>query len=167
VNRAALATAYMLLAALGAAPAASRGVSDAALARAARDARLDQIDAFRKSCNDTRRVEDWLKDVAGDTVKSIHWSGGRCQLVNKLNPLDGGTDWCGQAVIAPKRGKEATIEVFFERPAHGKPGVPFAFRAIADTKDGPDYMRETYAFEVNWKLMHVTGFKPPANQDCD
>jgi hypothetical protein len=147
--------------------AAERGVSNAALAKAAREARLDQIDDFRKTCKDTRRVEDWLKDVVGDTAKSIRRSGGRCQLVNNLNPLDGGTDWCGQAVITPKRGKDATIEVFFEKPAHGKPGVPFAFRAGADTKDGPDYMRETYAFEVNWKEMRVPGFAPSANQDCD
>ena len=147
--------------------AADRGVSNAALARAAREARLDQIDDFRNRCHDGRRVEDWLKEVVGGTAKSVRWSGGRCQLVNKLNPLDGGTDWCGQAVIAPKHGKDATIEVFFEKPVHGRPGVPFAFRAIADTKDGPDYMRETYAFEVNWKQMHVPGYTPPSNQDCD
>ena len=118
-----------------------------------------------QDCGDSRSVERWLKDVVGDTAKSIRWSGGRCQLINKLNPLDGGTAWCGQAVVAPKHGKSATIEVFFEKPARGKPGVPFAFRAVADTKTRP--MRETYAFEVNWKLMHVAGFKLPANQDCD
>ena len=114
-----------------------------------------------------RRVEEWLKDVVSDTAKPIRWSGGRCQLVNDLNPLDAGTNWCGQAVITPKSGKDATIEVFFEKPAKGMRGVPFAFRAVADTKDGPDYMRETYAFEVNWKQMHVSGFALPANQDCD
>ena len=100
--------------------ASDRGVSNAALARAAREARLDQIDDFRNHCHDSRRVEDWLKDVVGATAKSVRWS-----------------------------------------------GVPFAFRAVADTKDGPDYMRETYAFEVNWKQMHVPGYAPPVNQDCD
>ena len=109
----------------------------------------------------------WLKDVVGDTAKSIAWSGGRCQLVNKLNPLDAGSNWCGQAMITPKRGRPATVEVFFEKPGEGKPGAPFAFRAVADTKDGPDYMRETFAFEVNWKEMHVPGYRPPADQDCD
>ena len=152
----------------GGAQAASRGVSNSALAQAARDATLAQIDDFRNHCGDARRVEDWLKDVVGDTAKSIRWSGGRCQLVNQLNPLDAGTNWCGQAVITPKSGKDkATIEVFFEKPQHGKPGTPFAFRAIAPTKDGPDYMRETYGFEVNWKQMHLPGYQPPANQDCD
>ena len=102
--------------------AADRGVSNAALARAAREARLDQIDDFRNHCHDSRRVEDWLKDVVGDTAKSVRWSGGRCQLVNNLNPLDGGTDWCGQAVIAPKHGKDVTIEVFFEKPGARQAG---------------------------------------------
>jgi hypothetical protein len=157
-----------LIALAGIAAGAERGVANSALAQAARDARLDQIDAFRKQCGDDRRVADWLKDVVGDTAKSIQWSGGRCRLTNKLNPLDGGTNWCGQAVITLKRGQhKATIEVFFEKPAHGKAGVPFAFRAIADTKDGPDYMRETFGFEVNWKQMHVPGYVPPSNQDCD
>ncbi len=168
MSRTLVAAIALALAALSSAVhAADRGVSNAALAPAARAARLEQIDDFRKHCGDSRNVEQWLKDVVGDTAKSIRWSGGRCQLVNTLNPLDAGTPWCGQAEIAPKRGKPATIEVFFEKPARGKPGVPFAFRAIADTKAGPDYMRETYAFEVNWKEMHVPGFRPPDNQDCD
>ena len=102
--------------------------------------------------------------MVGDSAKSIRWSGGRCRLTNTRNPLDGGTNWCGQAVITPQRGQHAaTIEVFFEQPAHGRPGVPFAFRAIADTKDGPDTMRETFAFAVNWKQMHVPGYVPPGN----
>jgi hypothetical protein len=160
--------AILILATSGAASAAKRGDSNPALAQAARDARLDQIDDFRKQCGDKRRVEDWLKDVLGDSAKSIRWSGGRCQLTNESNPLDAGANWCGQALIAPKHGKsQATIEVYFEEPEAGKPAVPFAFRALAETKDGPDYMRETYAFEMNWKQMQVPGFEPPANQDCD
>jgi hypothetical protein len=50
---------------------------------------------------------------------------------------------------------------------HGKPGAPFSFRAVADTKDGPDYMRDTYVFEVNWKEMRLPSYKAPANQACD
>lgn len=148
--------------------AAERGVSNSALAQAARDARLDQIDDFRKQCGDSRRVEDWLNDVVGDSATSIRWSGGRCQLTNQQNPLDAGTNWCGHAVITPRHDRhKATIEVFFERPAGGRPGAPFAFRAIAVTKDGPDTMRETFAFEVNWKQLHLPGYVPPGNQDCD
>jgi len=168
VSRRAL-LALPLAAALNAnvAVAAGRGVSNAALAQAAREARLDQIDDFRKQCGDTRRVEDWLKDVVADTAKSIAWWGGRCLLVTPQNPLDAGSGWCGQATITPRQGKPATIEVFFEKPVKGKPGAPFAFRAVADTKDGLDYMRETLPFAMNWKQMHVPGYQPPDNQDCD
>ena len=167
MNRALVSAIALALAGFSiAASAADRGVSNDALRRAAQAARLDQIDDFRRQCGDSRSVEQWLKDIVGDSARSIRWSGGRCQLVNRLNPLDAGTKWCGHAVIAPKQGKTATVEVFFEKPLKGKPGEPFAFRAIAETKDGPDYMRETYAFEVNWKEMHVRGYRPPANQDC-
>jgi hypothetical protein len=163
-----LAIALALIALSSAAHAAERDALNAALAQAARDTRLDQIDDDRKGCGDSRRVEDWLNAVAGDLAKSIRWTGGRCQLVDKIYPPDSGTNWCGQAVIGLKRGKpDATVEVFFEQPDDGKPGAPYAFRALAETKDGPDYIRETYAFELNWKQMHVPGFEPPPNQDCN
>lgn len=81
--------------------------------------------------------------------------------------FDRGRDWCRQATVTPKRGHVATIEVFFEKPEDGKPGAAFAFRAVADTKAGPDYMRGTCAFEANWKDLQVPGFEIPANQDCD
>ncbi len=163
-----LAIALGLIALSSAAHAAERDALNAALAQAARDTRLDQIDDDRKGCGDSRRVEDWLNAVVGDLAKSIRWTGGRCQLVDKTYPPDSGTNWCGQAAIGLKRGKpDATVEVFFEKPEDGKPGAPYAFRALAETKDGPDYIRETYAFELNWKQMHVPGFEPPPNQDCN
>ena len=121
----------------GPAVATERGVSDKALAQAARDARLDQIDVFKKDCGDKRRVEDWLKQLVGDTAKSIQWSGGRCQIVNKLSPIDAGTDWCGHANYHIEDGEGVSmIEVFFEKPANGKPGVPFAFRGAP--QDAPN-----------------------------
>ena len=162
--------AVMLLGALGAVtPAiAAEGVSNQALAKAAQDTRLDQIDDFRKHCEDERKVGDWLKEVLADTSAKVRWAGGRCVLVNNINPLDGGTKWCGRAEIAQKGAKRpATIEVFFEKPQGGKPGTPFAFRAEMVTADGPDYMRETYAFEVNWKRKHWKNYEPPSGQDCD
>ena len=92
---------------------------------------------------------------------AVNWS-------KKNYPPDSGSNWCGQAVIGLKRGKpDATDEVFFEKPEDGKPGAPYAFRALAETKDGPDYIRETYAFELNWKQMHVPGFEQPPHQDCN
>jgi hypothetical protein len=152
----------------GEASGAGRDVSNTTLAQAARDARLSEIDVFREQCADTRRVEDWLKTLLGDTARAIRWSGGRCQLINTSNPIDAGSAWCGQATILPKREKHrATIEVYFEKPKGGKPGVPYAFRAIMVTKDGPDYMRETFAFEVNWREKYLPGYQPPADQTCD
>jgi hypothetical protein len=148
-----------------AADAAGRGVTDKALAQAARDARLDQIDDRRNACKDKRRVEDWLKTVVGEAAESIRWKGGACTLVIPENPMDAGSPWCGRAEIAPKKGGDnAVIEVFFEKPAHGKPGEPFAFRASMVTKDGPDYMRNTLSFENSWREMYSPQSQPP---DCN
>ncbi|MBI1203155.1 MAG: hypothetical protein GC182_11650 [Rhodopseudomonas sp.] len=134
------------------------------LAQAARDARLDQIDSLNEKCGDRRRVEDWLKQLVEDAGRSVRWSGGRCQIVNKLNPIDAGTGWCGRAAITPKAGGIATIEVFFERGENGKPGRPFAFRG---TPNGPEFVRHPVDFERAWKALHVPGYSPPADSDCD
>jgi hypothetical protein len=162
-----LAALALSLALTGAATAADRGVSDAALAQAARDARLDQIDDARRQCQDRRRVEDWLKAVVGASARSIRWQGGACTLVIPQNPMDQGSAWCGGAEIAPKFGDEpVVIEVFFEKPSAGKPGIPFAFRAGMVTKDGPDYVRDTFSFENGWRELHGSS-PPPARRDCD
>jgi hypothetical protein len=93
----------------------AQGVSDAALTKAAHAARLDQIDDFHKHCKDSRRIEDRLKKAIGATAKAIRWSGGHCKLINKFNPLDAGTKWCGRATIRPLGGKATTIDdVFFD-----------------------------------------------------
>jgi hypothetical protein len=148
-----------------AADATDRGVTDNALAQAARDAKLDQIDDRRNECKDKRRVEDWLKTVVGAAAKSIRWKGGACTLVIPENPIDAGSPWCGRAEIAPKNsGDNAVIEVFFEKPVRDKPGEPFAFRASMMTKDGPDYMRSTLSFENNWREMYSPLSQPPV---CD
>ncbi len=160
---------WLALVALCAAPLhAAERPSTPALAQAAQAARLDQIDDFRKSCDDNRTVAEWLKDVLGGGTVAVKWSGGKCRLVNPQNPLDAGGGYCGHADITAKGDThKAAIEVFFEKSRHGKPGAPFAFRATMFTKDGWDYMRETYAFEVNWKQKFLPGYELPANQDCD
>jgi len=56
------------------------------LAKARRTARLDQIDDFRKHCEDSRHIEYWLKETIGATAKAIRWSGGHCKLINKFDP---------------------------------------------------------------------------------
>ena len=173
VSRLAVAIALGALVAIlsaGAADAAPRRVSPAALIAAAQAATISEVDYTRADCGDKRRVADWLESVVGANAKSVKWSARRCQLVNKLNPNDAGTgSACAQAVITPKQGKEqATIEVYFDSPRNGRPGKPFAFRAVVRTKDGWDYMRDTEAFEVNWGETYVPGYKAPErNGTCD
>src|SRR5581483_1039892 len=147
---------------------AAKGVADRLLARAAREATLDQIDSFRKDCKDNRTVEEWLTDTLGDTAGKVTWRGGKCVLVIPISPLDSGTPWCGRAEFDAKKDRApGMIEVFFENPVKGKPGKPFAFRATMKTKDGDDYMRATYDFQVSWKEKYRDGYKVPANQDCN
>jgi hypothetical protein len=131
-------------------------VSPAALIAAAKAATLARVDYSREACRETPQVGLWLETVVRSAAKTITWSGGRCRLINEHNPLDAGTRWCAQAEIKPKRGGEpATIEVYFEAPRRGRPGAAFAFRAVVHTKDGWDYMRETRAFEDNWRETYA------------
>jgi hypothetical protein len=145
----------------------ARDVSPRDLIAAAKGAELSQIDYTLQDCRDTRKVEDWLAGVLGDTAKSVRWAGGRCVLARKERARDAGTKWCAHAVITPKHGKPATIEVYFEQPVQGKPGVPFAFRALVDTNEGSDYVRETWAFEAGWKETHVPGYSSRGFQGCE
>lgn len=150
------------------APAQAQSVPAASLIDAAKTAKLSQIDDRRNYCEDDRRVDEWLKEVVGSTSKSVRWHGGRCVLARKENAIDAGTKWCAHAVIAPKgRGRDATIEVYFEKPVRGRPGVPFAFRSLVFTPDGWDYSRNTNGFEFNWRSMTRPDLKPGDSTDCE
>ena len=152
-----------------AAKAAARGVSDAALAEAAKHAMLSEIDYGRELCDGDRDVETWLKDVVGDTAAKIEWRGGKCELTNELNPLDAGSDWCGGATIIPKgHAKEpAAIEVYFEKPVSGAAGKAYAFRAVNYDVDGLDYKRDFVDFEYGYRQKYEKDFVRPEPQDCD
>lgn len=155
--RATLLTGPVLLVLLSPGSAAER-VSSRDLIAAGTAAKLSQIDQMRRDCGDDRSVAAWLKDVLGDSAKRITWSGGVCRLTNKQNPIDAGGGVCAQAEITPKSGRDnATIEIYFDAPVRGRPGAPFAFRAVVHTKDGWDYMRETSAFAVNWRETYAAG----------
>lgn len=147
----------------------ARDVSPTSLIRAAKAATVSQVDYQRRDCNDRRSIERWLSEVVGDSAKSVRWYGGKCVLAIRDRPRDAGTKWCAHAVIVPKSGKRsATVEIYFEKTSVGKPGEPFAFRAIADTKDGFDYMRETRSFEIGWRETYVPNYQPPESGDvCD
>jgi hypothetical protein len=153
--------------AVGSAEAASRRVAPATLIKAAQAATISEVDYSRKECDDYRRIADWLKETVAATAKSIKWQAKDCQLVNELNPNDRGTGaLCAQAIITPKQGKnDAVIEVYFEAAKNGRPGKPFAFRAVVFTKDGWDYMRETGAFESNWGETYLPDYKAPESND--
>jgi hypothetical protein len=157
----------MLLALAAPANAASRGVKSADLIKAAKAARLSDIDYTREQCKDHRSVEEWLHSALGNAARSIKWTGGACKLANRQNPRDAGTKWCAQAAIMPKKGgPPAMIEIYFEAPKGGRPGKAFAFRALVHTKAGPDSMRETAAFEANWGETHIPRYKAPEDGGC-
>lgn len=145
------------------------GVSRAALIAAAKNAMLSQIDYDRELCDADRNVETWIKGVVGETAARIEWRGGECVLTNDLNPLDAGSQWCGGATIVPKgHAKEpASIEVYFERPANGKPGKPYAFRGVNYDVDGLDYKRDWPSFEYGYRQKYDKNFVPPEPADCD
>ncbi len=128
-------------------------VPSVALAKAARTAPLKEIDNRQGRCVE-RSVEQWLKELTGQEVRSIRWSGVACQLTGP-GPLDGGGHWCGQADLILKHPKNRTdrpmIEVYFEKPVHGRPGKPYAFRGVMLTADGPDYSRFPEDFEADWR----------------
>lgn len=152
----------------GAKPAA-RGVSDAALAEAAKHAMLSEIDYGRELCDADRDIETWLKDVVGETAAKVEWRGGACELTNDLNPLDAGSDWCGGATIIPNgHAKEpAAIEIYFEKPVNGKPGKAYAFRAVNYDVDGLDYKRDFVDFEYGYRQKYEKDFVRPDADDCD
>ena len=98
----------------------------------------------------------WLKRLSVKQARSLAWSGGECDM-----PSFSGIDvknwpYCAQAEITlvhPKAsGDTPEIEIYFEQPAHGKPGVAYAFRSIIMTRDdGPDYARFRKDFEAEWR----------------
>ncbi|MFI5013417.1 MAG: hypothetical protein ACHQAY_13830 [Hyphomicrobiales bacterium] len=153
-------------------PASARkGVPDAMLAAAGPKARIGQIDWNHRpesSCPDDRSVAQWLKAVLGSSVRSVRWAGGACTLSNDKNPLDRGSDWCADADITPRRGKlTATIEIYFEKPVNGRPGVRYAFRSVTIlAHGGGNYARFPEEFANDWRSTHIPGYKAPEGQDC-
>jgi len=142
---------------LAAAAEPTQSVSNAALANAGRQATLKMIDYGAKYCDGASTVEAWLKALVGTEARSITWSGGKCVLVNDMRPGIDASSWpyCAQATITlvhPKdRGDSPLIEIYLEKPIHGRPGAAYAFRSLMVTRDdGPDYGRFRKDFEAQW-----------------
>jgi hypothetical protein len=135
----------------GSGSGATKGVANASLAWAARDTPVAAIDYEQDRC-DGRTVEQWLKALTAAQARSIAWTGGPCELVGP--GIDSGSSWCAQAVVTLahplSRRDRPTVEVFFEKPDHGRPGRPYAFRGSMRAADGLDLSRFRKDFEYDW-----------------
>jgi|GEM_PF-1731321 len=142
-------------------------IAPATLAAAAREARIADADYEYGRCGDERTLEAWLRDTVRDSAARITWHGGACRLANPDNPIDSGSNWCGGATIVPKADPKhaAEIEVHFEAPVDGRPGKAYAFRAVNDDGDGPDYKRDMRSFEIGYGQRFVAGYQVPED-DC-
>jgi hypothetical protein len=147
--------ACLLLAAAPSMAAARAGytkdVANAALVAAAK-ATLKLIDYDQALCRNERTVEAWLKELAGAEARAIRWSAGACALATNLNPIDSGSDWCAQATIVLKHPKSRDdrpmIEIYFDKPVHGRPSPAYAFRAMMPDDEG--LIRFRRDFESAW-----------------
>jgi hypothetical protein len=143
-----------------------RGVPKAVLIAAAKAAPLKLIDD-EAYCDSDTLVAAWLKQLTAPETRRIAWTAGRCELVNRINPLDAGGSYCVQATLTlkhPKNHRDAPeIEIYLEDPKHGKPGAAYAFRAMFDSVDGPDYIRFRRDFESEWGAR----FKDTPPGPCD
>lgn len=133
---------------------AGKGVTPAQLIAAARAAPVSTIDYDQSRCDADQTIDAWLKALVGREARAIRWTGGGCELVNDLDPIDAGGRWCAQATITlvhpQDRSDRPEIEVYFETPVHGHPGQPYAFRGAMVAKDGPDYSRSRDDFAGDW-----------------
>lgn len=119
---------------LAAAAEPAQGISNAALADAARQAKLKMINYGSDYCDGASTVEAWLKALVGPQARSITWSGGPCVLVNDMRPGIDASSWpyCAQATITlvhPKdRDDRPLVEIYFEKPCRAgrAPPMPFA-----------------------------------------
>lgn len=147
-----------------AAPARTHGVAEADLIAAAQAAPVRAIDYDEDRC-DRRTVGQWLTALTVGQARSIAWTGGPCQIVGP--GIDAGGRWCAQATVTLNRptgrDDQPMIEVFFEAPEHGRPGVAYAFRGVMQTADGQNMSRRRKEFEFDW----FSRFPAPADAVVD
>jgi hypothetical protein len=157
--RHAIAAAFLLtsLAPLPLAAQPAGSPSKAALAAAGRQATLKSIDYGTDYCDGEMTVEAWLKALVGKQARNIAWTGGECVLVNDMRPGIDASQWsyCAQATVTlvhPKKKDDTPlVEIYLEKPEHGRPGKAYAFRGTMETRDdGPDYIRFRKDFEALW-----------------
>jgi hypothetical protein len=149
--------------------ATTHGVPDAALIAAAKAAPLKQIDALEVHCDGDTPIAKWLHDLTASETREIAWTAGDCDLVNDLNPLDGGGRFCVQASLTLKHPKDKAdtpeIEIYLEDAKAGRPGEVYAFRAMFDSVDGTDYIRFRRDFEAEWRERFKDAPASPCTED--
>jgi len=157
--------ALVVLFLLAAAPLGAQPAFKARLIAAAKATPVRAIDYDDDRCDD-RTVSRWLADLTGPNARAINWTAGRCQIVGP--GIDAGGEWCVQGMVTLKRPRgrsdEPVVEVYFERPSHGRPGKAYAFRGLMRAADGIDMSRFRKDFEYDW----TSRFKAPrgAIVDC-
>jgi hypothetical protein len=148
---------------------ATHGVPNAALIAAAKAAPLKLIDAQNDSCDGDTPIAEWLGRLTGPETRAVDWTAGKCELVNALNPLDSGGRYCVQATLTLKHPKNRSdtpeIEIYLEDAKAGRPGAVYAFRAIFDSVDGPDYIRFRRDFEAEWRDRFKDTPAPTCTED--
>lgn len=139
-------------------------VSNSALEFAGRHATLRTIDYGEDHCDGEVTVDAWLKALVGAQARAIRWTGGQCELAGTPSPIDAASwPFCAQATIIlvhPKaKNDRPFIEIYLEKPVHGRPGAAYAFRSAMMTRDdGPDLERSRKDFESEWDERY-----PPSN----
>jgi hypothetical protein len=148
------ATAAMVAVALTPVAAHAAEPTHAALIAAAKQAHVRDVDYGQELCDGDMTVEAWLKSIVGDNAR-ITWKAGKCELVNTHNGIDA-ADWpyCVQAVMTlihpTAKNDRPEIEIYLEKPDHGRPGKAYAFRSVMLAKDGGDYERDRDGFAGDW-----------------
>jgi hypothetical protein len=148
-------------------PGYTKGVADTALIAAAKATPLKLIDYDQDLCRNDRTVATWLKELTAGDARAIVWTGGGCDLVD-ANPIDSGSDWCAQATILLKhpkgRSDKPVVEIYFDKPTHGRPSPAYAFRGI--TEDG-GLQRFRQDFESDWLARFPANAKAIRCPDAD
>ncbi len=139
---------------------------------AGRRATLKAIDYGEDRCDAAVTVDAWLKGLAGKQARAIVWSGGPCVLVNDMRPGIDASSWpyCAQATITlvhPKSKDDTPlVEIYLEKPEHGRPGRAYAFPGALMTRDGDgDYIRFSKDFEAGWRERFPPNGTPPGCKD--
>ena len=146
-----------------------RGVSRGAMIEAVKTSPLKPIDYFETYCDTDTTIGEWLTQLTSTEANGVAWSAGRCELTNKLNPIDSGGSYCVQATIRLKRptSKNDTpeLEFYLEAPKRGKPGEVYAFRDVFITEGDLDYERERHVFQQQWRERFKDAPPPPCEDE--